>query len=145
MQDVDQAKRGAQLMRRLVVPAMAFAAIALSATTAFAVTHRQNKPQLSVEAERSAQGARLTFKGTGWSPNARLKLTGTHAPGAGGMQDFGIFSVDSSGHLTARKIATCSTSNTEDGSSEPVTITATDSATGTKAMAKVQGGAWVCQ
>ena len=126
-----QAKRGAQLMRHLVVPAMALAAIALTATAAFALTHRQNKPQLTVEAERSAQGARLTFKGTGWSPNARLKLTGTRAPGASGIQDFGMFSADSSGHLTARKIATCSTNNSEDGSREPVTITATDSATGT--------------
>ncbi len=145
MPQFDRTSRGAQLVRHFVAPAMAFAAIALSTTTAFALTHRQNKPQLTVEAERSAQGARLTFKGKGWSANARLKLTGTRAPGASGTQDFGMFSADSSGNLTARKIATCSTSNTEDGSREPVTITATDSATGSKAMTKVQGGAWVCQ
>jgi len=145
MQQFDRTSRGAQLMRHFVAPAMACAAIALSTTSAFALTHRQNKPQLTVEAERSAQGARLTFKGKGWAANARLKVTGTRAPGASGTQDFGMFSADSSGNLTARKIATCSTSNTEDGSREPVTITATDSATGSKAMTKVQGGAWVCQ
>ena len=106
---------------------------------------RQPKPQLNVEAERSPQGARLTFKGKGFAPNARLKLTGTRAPGASGAQDFGMFSADSAGNLNGRKIAACSTNSAEDGSLEQVTITATDSASGAKTTTKVQGGAWVCQ
>ena len=125
--------------------ALALVTLAVCAATAAAVPGMQPKPQLSVEAERSPQGARLTFKGKGWTPNGRLKITGTRPPGARDPQDFGMYSVDSTGALQGRKVVACSTTSMEDGSNEPVTITATDSATSAKAMTKVQGGAWVCQ
>ena len=67
-------------VRRLLVPAMAAAAVTLSASAAGAFVG-QPKPELKVEGERSPQGARLTFKGKNWPANARLKLTGTVAPG----------------------------------------------------------------
>jgi hypothetical protein len=130
--------------RRIVAPALAVVALALSTQAALAIT--QGKPQLNVEAERSPQGARLTFKGKGWAPSARIKITATRAPGSTSNQDFGVFGADEKGELNARKTAQCSTPNMEDGQNESVTFTAVDSATpANKATAKVQGGAWVCQ
>ncbi len=136
---------GRRVMLGLVVPVMAFTGLGLTATSALAFTHlAQPKPQLSVEAERSPQGARLTMKGKGWGASARIKLTGTRAPGANGMQDFGTYSADSLGVLNARKIVGCTANNMDDAQTD-VTVTATDSASGAKATARVQGGAWVCQ
>ena len=130
--------------RRVVAPALAIVALALSTQAALAIT--QAKPSLSVDTERSPQGARLTFKGKNWAPNARIKITGTRAPGSNNAQDFGMFSADAKGELTGRKTQACSTTREEDGQNESVTITAVDSATpANKATAKVAGGAWVCQ
>lgn len=143
MQDFQRPARVAA--RRILALALAIAALALTTQAAFAVTRdRQPKPQLNVEAERSPQGAKLTFKGKNWAPNARVKINGTRAPGSNNMQDFGMFSADSSGNLTGRKVTACSTTNMEDGQNESVTFTATDSATSVKVTAKVPGGAWVC-
>lgn len=142
----DQTRLPSTAMRRMMAPVLAIAALALSTTSAIAFAGvAQAKPQLNVESERSPQGARLTFKGKGWGPAARVKITGTRAPGASGAQDFGMFAADSSGSFSTRKVVTCTTSNMEDGSNESVTITAADSATGMKVSQKVQGGAWVCQ
>lgn len=135
-----------QVVRRVLVPSMALAAVALTASTAMAFARgTQAKPQLTVEAERSPQGAKLTLKGKGWTPMGRIKITGTRAPGTTAMQDLGMYSVDSTGAFTGRKVIGCSTSNMEDGQNESVTITAADSASGVKVQQKVQGGAWVCQ
>lgn len=135
----------ASRVRRFVAPTLALAALALSTQAALAVSGLQPKPQLNVEAERSPQGAKLTFKGKNWSANARIKITATRAPGSNNLQDFGMFSADSTGNLSGRKVAACSTTRSEDGQNESVTFTAADSATGVKATAKVEGGAWVCQ
>ncbi|MBL0171515.1 MAG: hypothetical protein IPP90_12425 [Gemmatimonadaceae bacterium] len=139
-------QRPATRVRRILAPALAIAALALTAqaAAAFASGSNQPKPQLNVEAERTPQGAKLTFKGKNWAPNARVKITGTRAPGSNNAQDFGMFSVDSAGSLSGRKIAACSTPRAEDGQNESVTFTATDSATAVKATARVEGGAWVC-
>ncbi len=131
-------------VRRTLGPALAITALALTATAASAITG-QAKPQLSVEAERSPQGARITFKGKNWPAAARVKLTATRAPAATKPQDFGIIDADSSGTFTVRKVAICTTPNQEDGANESVTFTSTDSATGVKATATTRGGAWVCQ
>jgi hypothetical protein len=121
---------------------LALAALALSTQAAFAtVDGSQPKPQLNVEAERTPQGARLTFKGKNWAPSARIKITGSRAPGSTNVQDFGM---PTAGILNGRKLAACSTNRMEDGQNESVTITAADSATGVKATARVEGGAWVC-
>ena len=145
MQDFQHPARGTSRARRILAPALAIAALALTTQAAFAVGDTQPKPQLSVEAERSPQGAKLTFKGKGWTPRARIKITGTRAPGSNGTQDFGMFDADIACNLNGRKVAACSTTNMEDGQNESVTFTAMDSATSGKATARVPGGAWVCQ
>ncbi len=145
MQDSQRTAGRISRARRILAPALAIAALALSTQAALAFGGVQAKPQLNVEAERSPQGAKLTFKGKGWAPNARVKITGTRAPGSNNLQDFGMFSADSTGNLAGRKVAACSTNSMDDGQNESVTITAADSATGVKITAKVQGGAWVCQ
>ena len=131
-------------VRRTLGSALAITALSLTATAASAITG-QAKPQLSVEAERSPQGARITFKGKNWPAAARVKLTATRAPAATKPQDFGIIDADSSGTFTVRKVAICTTPNQEDGANESVTFASTDSATGVKATATTRGGAWVCQ
>jgi hypothetical protein len=131
-------------VRRMLGPALALSALALSATAASAITG-QAKPQLAIEAERSPQGARITFKGKNWPAAARVKLTATRAPAASKPQDFGVIDADSTGVFLVRKVVQCTTNNQEDGANETVTFTAADSATGTKATATARGGAWVCQ
>ncbi len=130
-------------MRRVVAPMFAIAALALSAQGAFAWS--DGKPELKVEAERSPQGARLIFKGKGWAPNAKVKITGTRAPGASAAQDFGMFDADTAGMVTGRKVVGCTTPNMEDGQNETVTVTAVDLAVpASKVTVRVPGGAWVC-
>ena len=131
------------IVRKYLAPTLALSGIVLSSTVARAIT--QAKPALAVETERSPQGARLTFKGKGWGPNARVGIKASRAPGSNRADDFGLFSADSTGTFTARKVAACSTNNVDDGSNEQVTFTATDSASGAKVTTRVQGGAWVCQ
>jgi hypothetical protein len=131
-------------MRRMLGPTLAVVTLSLTATAAGAFTG-QAKPQLAVEAERSPQGARITFKGKNWPAAARVKLTATRAPASIKPQDFGVVDADSSGVFTVRKVAICTTPNQEDGALETVTFTAADSATGVKATATTRGGAWVCQ
>ena len=130
--------------RRLLGPAIAAAALALSAQAAFAVDDgNQVKPQLKVEAERAPQGARLTLSGKGWSPVARVKVTATRAPGSTAGQDFGMISADSAGNFQVRKTSGCTTQNVDDAS-QAVTFTAADSSTGTKVSTRVEGAAWLC-
>lgn len=137
--------QGAPVRRRLLGPAFAVAALALSAQAAFAVDDgNQAKPQLKIEAERSPQGARITFNGKGWSPVARVKLSATRAPGSSAAQDFGMISADSSGSFQVRKTAGCTTQSVDDANQQPVTFTAADSASGTKITARVDGAAWLC-
>lgn len=146
MQDFQHPARGVARARRILAPALALAALALTSQAAFATADGgQPKPELNVEAERTPQGARLTFKGKNWTPSARIKITGTRAPGSNNVQDFGMYSVDSTGALAGRKLVACSTNRMEDGQNESVTITAADSASGVKATKRVEGGAWVCQ
>lgn len=145
MQNFQRPARGISRARRILAPALAIVALTLTAQAALAVSRgAQPKPQLIVEAERSPQGAKLVFKGKGWTPNARIKISASRAPGSTNAQQFGMFSADSAGNLTARKVSACSTENMEDGQNDFVTFTATDSATSAKGTAKVSGGAWVC-
>jgi hypothetical protein len=134
------------LIRRVVTPMFAVAALAMTAQAALATPkHRQPKPEFKVEAERTAQGAKLLFKGKGWAPSAKVKITGTRAPGTVAPQDFGTFDVDAEGVLNARKTVQCSTQIMEDAQNESVEVTAYDLATpAVKFKAKVAGGAWVC-
>lgn len=145
MQDFQRPTRGAARARRMLAPALALAALTLTAQAAFATADSaQPKPQVNVEAERTPQGARLTFKGKNWAPNARLIITGTRAPGSNVKQDIGTFSADEKGELNERKLVACSTNRMEDGQNEPVTFTVKDSASGASATKRVEGGAWVC-
>ncbi|WP_411279577.1 hypothetical protein [Gemmatimonas sp.] len=131
-------------VRRMLGPALAITALSLTATAASAITG-QAKPQLSIEAERSPQGARIIFKGKNWPAASRVKLTATRAPGSSKAQDFGLIDADSTGVFAVRRVVQCTTSSQEDGSLETVTFTAADSATGVKATATTRGGPWVCQ
>lgn len=132
------------VVRRLVAPATGLLVLALSASVAGAVVG-QPKPQLSIEASRQPEGARILFKGKNWPAKSRIKITATRAPGSTKPQDFGMFDADDKGEFQVRKVAACSTNNMEDAQNEPVTFTAADSATGVKATQRVEGGAWVCQ
>jgi len=130
-------------MRRVLAPVLAISALSLSGTAAGALVG-QPKAELKVEAERTAGGARLNFKGKNWPAGARVKITATRAPGTVKPQDFGMFDVDDKGVISLRKTAQCSTNNMEDAQNEPVTFTAVDSASGVKSTSSVEGGAWVC-
>lgn len=105
----------------------------------------QPKPSIAAEAERTPQGARLTVKGKNWPAKARIKLSGTRAPGSNGAQEFGLVDTDEQGAFTFRKTVQCTTSRMEDAERDPVTFTAADSAGTLKATSRVDGGAWVCQ
>lgn len=147
MQRFQRTSRVLSRARHVIVPAFVLAAAAVASSAAVASgDSSQPKPELKVEAERSPQGAKLTFKGKNWAPNAQIKITGTRAPGANTPQDFGTFPSDSAGSLNGRKVVGCTTNNMDDGQNEFVTVTAYDVAAATvKITQKVAGGAWVCQ
>ena len=131
-------------VRRVVVPALALASLSIGATMASAFSG-QPKPAIQAEAERTPQGARIIVKGKNWPAKARVKVTGTRAPGAEGTQDFGMIEADDKGVFTLRKTVQCTTNLMDDAQRESVTFTAADSATSVKATSRVEGGAWVCQ
>lgn len=133
-----------QFVRRAVFPALALAALSVGASAASAFTG-QPKPAITAEAERTPQGAKITVKGKNWPAKARVKITGTRAPGSNGTQDFGMVDADEQGVFTFRKTVQCTTNRMDDADRDPVTFTAADSATAVKATSKVEGGAWVCQ
>ena len=132
------------LVRRAVMPALALASLSIGASVATAFTG-QPKPAISAEAERTPQGAKITVKGKNWPANAKVKLSGTRAPGTNGTQDFGVVDVDDKGVFTFRKTVQCTTNRMDDAERDPVTFTAEDPAAAVKATSKVDGAAWVCQ
>ena len=92
MQNFQRPTRGISRARRILAPALAIVALTLTAQAALAVSRgAQPKPQLIVEAERSPQGAKLVFKGKGWTPNARIKISASRAPGSTNPQQFAMF------------------------------------------------------
>ncbi|MCA0376069.1 MAG: hypothetical protein LCH84_10430 [Gemmatimonadetes bacterium] len=132
-------------LRRVIAPTLALAGLALATTVAAAHTG-QPKPNVSAEAERTPQGAKITVRGKNWPAKARIKLTATRAPGTRNPQDFGMIDADDKGEVRFSVVKQCTTNRMEDAELDPVTFTATDSATGVKATsAKVNGGGWVCQ
>ena len=134
--------RAISRVRLILAPALAVAAFSLTAT-AYATPDAQPKPNLKVEASRTAQGARLIMQGKNFPANARIVLTATRAPGTNGIQKFGTVSADSTGEFKHSTTAQCTTSNMDDAR-EQVTFTAADSATGTKVTARVDGSSWMC-
>ena len=135
--------RATSRIRQFVAPVVALIAVGF-AGVASASTDLQAKPEIKVEANRSPEGARLDFRGKGFPAGATLKITGTRAPGANAIQDFGTTKADSTGAFQHRKTAPCTTSSIDDAR-EAVTVTVLDAASGTKATAKVDGSSWVCQ
>ena len=135
--------RSVSRVRQILAPALAAAALSLTAVAPSAGSDSQAKPSFKVEAFRTAQGARLAMQGKNFPANARIILTGTRAPGTNGVQKFGTVTVDSSGQFMHRTTTPCTTSNNNDAN-ESVTITAQDSAGPTKVTAKVDGSSWMC-
>ena len=129
-------------MKGISRAALTVTVFALTATSVAAMA--RYAASLNVEAERGSQGAALSFVGKGFIPNARIKLTGTRAPGAAAKQDFGMTSADEKGGFKYNKTVPCTTTKMEDAQ-DPVTVTATDSATNAAVTKKVESGAWVCQ
>lgn len=139
------ARKTIQRAGRASTSLLAIVAIALSASAASGLSRgAPAEPKITVEAERTALGAKISMKGQGFAPVARIKVTATRAPGANGTQDFGTVSADSAGKFQLRKTVGCTSTSNTDGN-DKVTFTAADSATGAKATAQVLGGAWVCQ
>ena len=128
-------------MKGISRAALTVAAIALTTTSAAAIT--SFAASLNVEAEKTPQGASLSFNGKGFDANATILLTGSRAPGARDKQDFGKTKADDKGNFKYSKVAACTTTKMEDAQ-DPVTVTATDSATKAAVSRKVESGAWVC-
>lgn len=131
------------LVRRLLVPVLATAALTVGASQAGAVVG-QPKPELKVEGARTPDGARLIVRGKNFPAKSAVKLTATRAPGSRNPQDFGSVEADEKGEFTFRKTVQCTTQNADEGNLESVVFTASDDASSTKATAKTTGAAWVC-
>jgi len=130
-------------LRRRIIPVLG--GLVVFASTSASAFVGQPKPAISAEAERTPQGAKITVKGKNWPAKARIKLSGTRAPGSNGAQEFGMVDADDAGVFTFRKTVQCTTSRMDDAERDPVTFTAADSASGVKATMRVDGSAWVCQ
>ena len=142
MTPLKRTDRAISRIRLVLAPALAVAALSLTAT-ASATTDAQPKPSLKVEANRTAQGAKLVLQGKDFPANARIVITATRAPGSNGLQKFGTVTADSTGVFKHSATSQCTTSSMDDAR-EQVTFTAADSASGAKATFKVDGSSWMC-
>ncbi|MEP6764810.1 MAG: hypothetical protein ABJB66_10890 [Gemmatimonadaceae bacterium] len=129
-------------MKGISRAALTVAAIALTTTSAAAITGFA--ASFNVEAEKTPQGASLSFTGKGYDPNAVVMFTGSRAPGAREKQDFGKTKADDKGVFKYHKVAACTLRAADSSGVDPVNITATDSATGKGITKRVEGGAWQC-
>ncbi len=135
----------AWMIRLVAAPAIAAMAIGFSATAATAVTDdlTQKKPEISVEAERTPQGAKVSLRGKNWEPNTEVKITGTRAPGSNDPLDLGTAKVNEKGEFRMTKLTQCTTRQVDD-TREGVTITVAAAEGDAKADRKIEGNAWWC-
>ncbi len=99
------------------------------------------KPDVSVEAERTMQGAKLSIRGRGWPPHTAVSLSATKPPGAEADVDLGVSQTSAEGEFRATKLSKCTTRNETDGSAS-VTIVAR--AGDVRAEQSITAMSWVC-
>ncbi len=81
------------------------------------------KPDITVEAERTMQGAKLSIRGRGWPPRTDVSLSASRPPGANAELDLGSAQTNAEGEFRATKLSKCTTRNESDGAAS-VTIRA---------------------
>ncbi len=98
-------------------------------------------PALTVEAERTMQGAKLSLRGTGWAAGATVGFTASAPPGATQALDLGSARSNDSGEFRATKLSKCTATTAPDPKAQ-VTITAT--AGDQRAEQRVDAALWHC-
>lgn len=99
------------------------------------------KPDVSVEAERTLQGAKLAIRGRGWPARTEVTLSATKPPGAEADLDLGTSLTNAEGEFRATKLSKCTTSKESDGAAS-VTIVAR--AGELRAERSITAVSWVC-
>jgi len=102
-------------------------------------------PVISVEGERTPQGAKLALRGTGWPARTAVTLSATTPPDGSGPLDLGTATTNASGEFRATKLSPCSTQDSAAAQRATVTVTAR-SADGTlSADARIAALPWACR
>jgi hypothetical protein len=128
--------------RFALIAAVALGVFFLCAGVLIAASNASSaKPDVSVEAERTMQGAKLSIRGRGWPPRTSVTLSATKPPGADADLDLGTTQTNAEGEFRATKLSKCTTRNESDGSAS-VTIAAR--AGEVRAEQSITAVSWVC-
>ena len=128
--------------RFLLIAAVALGVFFLCAGVLIAASNASSaKPDLTVEAERTMQGAKLSISGRGWPPRTAVSLSATKPPGADAGLDLGSAQTNAEGEFRATKLSKCTTRNESDGAAS-VTILAR--AGEERAERSLTAVSWVC-
>ncbi len=101
----------------------------------------QAKPDVTVEAERTMQGAKLSIRGRGWPASAAVLLTATRPPGAAADLDLGSAQTNAEGEFRATKLSPCTTRKESDGSASVTIVVRAGDARAERSITAVS---WVC-
>ncbi len=98
-------------------------------------------PEITVDAERTMQGAKLAIRGRNWPARGTVTITATRPPGATADLELGTAPVNANGEFRATKLSKCTTSNEADGKAQ-VTITVRSG--DAQAEQRIEAAPWVC-
>ncbi len=101
-------------------------------------------PAVSVEGERTPQGAKLALRGTGWPARVAVSLSASTPPGGSAPLDFGSAMTNASGEFRATKLSPCTTPDSAAAERASVTITARSADGAQSADAKIAASPWAC-
>jgi hypothetical protein len=106
-----------------------------------AVRASNGAPTLSVQAEPTPQGAKVSLRGDGWPPSTALRISASPPPGEAKALDLGTATSSASGALRATKLTPCTTRDPVDAKTM---LTVTVRAGEVVADARVAAASWVC-
>lgn len=128
--------------RLLTQSTLAVSLAVLSATVVWAaVRSTPAAPTLTVQAEQTMQGAKISLRGEAWAPRAELAISATAPPGADKPLDLGTAVANADGDFRATKLSPCTTPTAPDAKA---TVLITVRAGDQSAQQSVSAAHWVC-
>jgi len=109
-----------------------------------AVGAARGVPTLTVQGERTPQGAKLALRGAGWPARVAIRLSAGTPPGGTVPLDFGSAMTSAAGEFRATKLTPCTTSDSVAAERITVTVTARTADGAVQAEARLAASAWAC-
>lgn len=125
--------------RRVTMSALAAGVVSLMAGFVVAASEVPQTPEVSVEAESTAQGAKLAIRGKNWPARVTLTLSASTPPGGSAEVALGTVQSTATGEFRATKLTPCTSSAPSDAK-----VTITVKAGDISASSSIPSDAWVC-